>query len=85
MQTMAAGIGLSLVPGYAQSAIKTAGSPKRIIFFLQNHGFDPLTCIPKGLNESCALDGVTHAGLGALQGQDAYHQRPAWPSYQPLT
>jgi hypothetical protein len=35
------------------------GGPKRIIFFLQNHGFDPLTCIPKGLSESCALDGIT--------------------------
>ena len=64
---MAAGlgapIGLGLFPGNAQaaekSATKTAGSPKRVIFFLQNHGFDPLTCIPKGLNESCSLDGVT--------------------------
>lgn len=56
---MTAGVGLSLLPRYTQSANKTAGGPKRIIFFLQNHGFDPLTCIPKGLNESCSLDGVT--------------------------
>lgn len=64
---MAAGLGaplgLSLTPGNAQaaseSATNTASSPKRVIFFLQNHGFDPLTCIPDGLKESCALDGVT--------------------------
>ncbi|MDA0725290.1 MAG: DUF1552 domain-containing protein, partial [Verrucomicrobia bacterium] len=67
IQGMATGIGLSLLPGDAQAAnkpatkpiIKTTVGPKRIVFFLQNHGFDPLTCIPKGLNESCALDGVT--------------------------
>ncbi|MFT5409135.1 MAG: hypothetical protein ACI9NC_001856 [Verrucomicrobiales bacterium] len=64
---MAAGLGvplgLSLFPDNAQAADHTpnkiAGSPKRIIFFLQNHGFDPLTCIPKGLDESCSLEGVT--------------------------
>ena len=62
---MAAGLGaplgLSLFPDHAQAAKQSAGGPKRIIFFLQNHGFDPLTCIPKGLNESCALDAVTLA------------------------
>jgi hypothetical protein len=59
IQGMATGIGLSLLPGQALSASKAAGSTRRIVFFLQNHGFDPLTCIPKGLNESCALDGVS--------------------------
>jgi hypothetical protein len=56
---IAAGAGLSLLPRYAHPAEKPSGSPKRVIFFLQNHGFDPLTCIPNGLKESCALDGVT--------------------------
>ncbi|MEI6235326.1 MAG: DUF1552 domain-containing protein [Planctomycetota bacterium] len=56
---MAAGMGLGLLPSHIRAADKIAGSPKRIIFFLQNHGFDPLTCIPKGLKESCALSGVT--------------------------
>jgi len=51
--------GLSLLRGNALAADRPSGSPKRAIFFLQNHGFDPLTCIPKGLDESCALDGVT--------------------------
>lgn len=56
-------LGTNLLSGITQAAekpaINTVGGPKRIIFFLQNHGFDPLTCIPKGLSESCALDGVT--------------------------
>ncbi|MCY2970229.1 MAG: DUF1552 domain-containing protein [Planctomycetota bacterium] len=56
-------LGTNLLSGITQAAekpaINTVGGPKRIIFFLQNHGFDPLTCIPKGLNESCALDGIT--------------------------
>ena len=56
-------LGTDLLSGITQAAekpaINTVGGPKRIIFFLQNHGFDPLTCIPKGLSESCALDGIT--------------------------
>lgn len=57
-------LGAGLFPGHAVGAdvpvIQTPGSPKRVIFFMQNHGFDPLTCIPKDLNkESCALDGLT--------------------------
>ena len=58
-------LGTSLFPDLAQGAdtpvIKIAGAPKRVIFFLQNHGFDPLTCIPKELKESCALSGLTLA------------------------
>lgn len=56
-------LGAGLLPEITQAAdrsfIPIAGSPKRVVFFLQNHGFDPLTCIPDGLKESCALDGVT--------------------------
>lgn len=56
-------LGTNLLSGITQAAekpaINTVGGSKRIIFFLQNHGFDPLTCIPKGLSESCALDGIT--------------------------
>lgn len=33
-------------------------SPKRIIFFLQNQGFDPATCIPEGMKHSGSLAGV---------------------------
>ena len=35
-----------------------ASSPKRIIFFLQNQGFDPATCIPEGLKRSGSLAGM---------------------------
>ena len=56
---MAAGIGTAaaapIVPGFAKSTAQ-AGKPKRIIFFLQNQGFDPYTAIPKGLKEDAALD-----------------------------
>ena len=55
----------SLFPNLAKAAdtpiIQTAGGPKRVIFFLQNHGFDPLTCIPNDLKESCTLSGLTLA------------------------
>lgn len=32
--------------------------PRRVIFFLQNQGFDPATCVPKGLKTSESLSGV---------------------------
>jgi hypothetical protein len=62
----AAGLGLlagsSLFPNVAMAADKpvnkTAGGAKRVIFFLQNQGFHPLTCIPKDLTESCKLKEV---------------------------
>ncbi|MDA0765927.1 MAG: DUF1552 domain-containing protein [Verrucomicrobia bacterium] len=60
---MAASLGAGMLSNFAQAAPKAAAGatrgPKRIVFFLQNHGFDPYTCIPKGLEESCPLDGVT--------------------------
>ena len=59
MAGLAAGAGLGLVPSPALAGDKTTGGPKRVIFFLQNHGFDPHTCIPEGVKESCSLDGVT--------------------------
>ena len=34
----------------------TNGKIKRIVFFLQNQGFDPYTAIPRDLNENCSLD-----------------------------
>ena len=32
-----------------------AASPKRIIFFMQNQGFDPKTCVPAGMSHSGSL------------------------------
>ena len=61
LQGMAAGagaaFGLSLLPQQLLAANGTS-APKRIIFFLQNQGFDPATCIPEGMKTSGSLAGV---------------------------
>jgi hypothetical protein len=44
-----------MFPGLAQAASSYAGGPKRVIFFLQNQGFDPATCIPDGMRHSGSL------------------------------
>lgn len=49
----AAAVAGPMLPGVAQAAKK--GSPKRVIFFMQNQGFDPLTAIPAGMNTSGSL------------------------------
>lgn len=54
LQGIAAGsgaaLGLSLLPERViASPATSSGTPKRIVFFLQNQGFDPATCIPKGM------------------------------------
>lgn len=70
-------LGTSLFSDAARAAgksiVQTAGSPSRVIFFLQNHGFDPLTCIPGDLRESCALDGLTLAE--PMQALEPYKNR----------
>lgn len=51
-----AAFGASLFPGMAQAAARSSsGGPKRVIFFLQNQGFDPKTCIPAGMKNSGSL------------------------------
>jgi Protein of unknown function (DUF1552) len=56
---MAAGIGAacgsSLISGSLSAAPASTATPKRIIFFLQNQGFDPKTCIPVGMTSSGSL------------------------------
>ncbi len=49
----AAAVAGPMLPSVAQAAKK--GSPKRVIFFMQNQGFDPLTAIPAGMNTSGSL------------------------------
>ena len=44
-----------LFPGLAQAA-PAKKKLKRVIFFLQNQGFDPYTAIPKDLKEAASLD-----------------------------
>lgn len=61
---MALGVGATL-GGPSLDAVHAAttsrsvsSGPKRVIFFLQNQGFDPETCIPKELKGSASLSGV---------------------------
>lgn len=68
LQTIAAGlgaaIGSSLFPSIGRTASigssssSSSGGPKRVIFFMQNQGFDPATCIPSGMTHSGSLAGV---------------------------
>lgn len=59
LQTIAAGVGAavgsSVFPGIGRAASASVGGPKRVIFFMQNQGFDPKTCIPAGMTSSGSL------------------------------
>lgn len=56
MMATAGACGGGLLPGQAlASAAAASGGPKRIIFFLQNQGFDPKTCVPAGMASSGSL------------------------------
>ncbi len=50
-----AGLGLSLDAERLLAAPAGSGTLKRIVFFLQNQGFEPATCIPKGITGSGSL------------------------------
>jgi hypothetical protein len=50
-----AAVGSTLFPPSARAAAATSGGPKRVVFFLQNQGFDPATCIPVGMQNSASL------------------------------
>ena len=51
-----AAVASPLLPGIANAASGSTGkSPKRVIFFLQNQGFDPATCVPSGMKNSGSL------------------------------
>jgi len=50
----AAAVAAPLFPNLAQAA-SNKGKPKRIVFFLQNQGFDPATAIPEDLKSSGSL------------------------------
>ena len=52
-----AAVGTSLLGNVTRAAgtsLSTSG-PRRIIFFMQNQGFDPKTCIPDGMKSSGSL------------------------------
>ena len=56
LQGMAAGVGatIGVNPKMLHSAT-TSGAAKRIVFFLQNQGFNPKTCIPEGMERGGSL------------------------------
>ncbi|MEZ6132705.1 MAG: DUF1552 domain-containing protein [Planctomycetaceae bacterium] len=62
---MAAGVGTligsPLFSSSAKAAVSSPGAPKRVIFFLQNQGFDPATCVPDEIKKeaSASLSDVT--------------------------
>jgi len=62
LQALATGIGSALgsamFPEIARAASLVSGGPKRVIFFLQNQGFDPATAIPAGMKSSGTLAGA---------------------------
>jgi len=45
----------SLISQRLLGASAAATTPKRVVFFLQNQGFDPQTCIPSGVTTSRSL------------------------------
>jgi len=54
-----AALGSTLSPNILQAAAAYPSAPRRVIFFLQNQGFDPATCVPAGLDSSASLADVT--------------------------
>ena len=46
IQTVAGGLGAGLLAPSLLPGAATTTTPRRIIFFMQNQGFDPATCIP---------------------------------------
>jgi len=59
LQGIAAGTGAavasSLFPQRLLASPISSATPKRIVFFMQNQGFDPKTCIPEGMNTNGSL------------------------------
>ena len=54
----AAAFGSSVLPHLSQGASTStgyAGGPKRVVFFMQNNGFDPKSCIPTNVANNGSL------------------------------
>ena len=80
LQSIASGTGAALSLGgsplpllASASALPTTSAPKRIIFFLQNQGFDPKTCIPQGVSGNCSL--ANHSLPEPIQPLEPYKER----------
>lgn len=62
LSSMGTALATPLLPGLAEASAARSvssrahvGGPKRVVFFLQNQGFDPKTCIPAGMQQSGSL------------------------------
>lgn len=59
LQGLAAGagaaVGSTFVPGRVAAFPVSNTTPRRVVFFMQNQGFDPRTCIPQGISSSGSL------------------------------
>jgi hypothetical protein len=59
LQKMAVGVGAAfanpLFPERLIASPAVHSAPKRIVFFMQNQGFDPMTCIPEGMTNNSSL------------------------------
>lgn len=53
-----AALGLSLNSEHLLASPSSKTTPKRVIFFMQNQGMDPKTCIPEGMKKSGSLANV---------------------------
>ena len=60
--------GATLAPHLAFGAGHTTSGPKRVVFFMQNHGMEPETCIPTNMTKSGSLEkAVLPEPIKALQ------------------
>ncbi|TWU19820.1 DUF1552 domain-containing protein [Allorhodopirellula heiligendammensis] len=50
-----AALGVSLGRESLMASPASPATPKRIVFFMQNQGFDPKTCVPSGMTSSGSL------------------------------
>ena len=48
-------LGAALAPQRLLATPASKTTPKRVVFFMQNQGFDPKTCIPDGMSSSGSL------------------------------
>ena len=57
IRMLVGGVGVAATSPLLQNLVHaaTASAPKRVIFFLQNQGFDPQTCVPAGMKRSGSL------------------------------
>jgi hypothetical protein len=67
LQGMGAAFGMSLMPQSLLAAVGGHSPLKRVVFFLQNQGFDPATCIPKGMSSGSLAKTVLPEPISPLE------------------